>query len=97
VQQNLAALRERVPKSPAVDRYREIAQAVTGDGAARADDLVDWLRQLALDLRIPSLAALGVAPDSWREIAQKAANASSMKANPVSLTEAELMAILAQA
>jgi len=94
---NLAALREREPASPTLDRYDEVAQTLTGDPAARAPDGVAWVRQLVAALRLPRLAAYGVKPADIDELAAKAARSSSMKANPVALTAHELRQVLEQA
>jgi alcohol dehydrogenase class IV len=45
-------------------------------------------------LHIPKLSAWGIQESDLDEIARKAAAASSMKANPVSLTHDELVTIL---
>ncbi len=94
---NLAALREREPDSATVGRYDEIAQLLTGHSTARAADGVQWVRELVEGLRIPSLGTYGVTKADIGELVAKAAKASSMKANPVVLTEPELRQILEQA
>lgn len=79
---------------PETGRYRTIARVLTGNAGASADDGVAWVRALTEDLRIPSLRSSGVTPDRFEEIASKAAAASSMKANPVTLSQAELRQVL---
>lgn len=93
---NLAALRQREPASAALVRYDEVAQLLTGDAQARASDAVEWVSRLVTDLRLPHLAAYGVKPADLGELVAKAARASSMKANPITLTEQELRQVLEQ-
>jgi alcohol dehydrogenase class IV len=57
-------------------------------------DAVSYLHALTARLQIPKLSHWGIAETDLNEIAHKAAAASSMKANPVSLTQEELVAIL---
>jgi len=87
---NLRALREREPDSPALARYGQAAVLLTGNPQATADAGVDWVRKLAADLPIPKLNAYGIREEHVADIATKAANASSMKANPIVLTPDEL-------
>ena len=94
---NLAALRGRRPDSLSLARYTEAARLLTGDVEASADDGAAWLARLVSDLRIPGLAAHGVTPADLPTIAAKAAQASSMKGNPINLEPDELSAILAAA
>lgn len=102
VRANVAALRERDPESLALDRYREVASLLGGAGAASAgastglsaDDLPAPLEALVADLGIPPLRTYGLAEKHLPELAENAARASSMKANPVLLTTAELMEIV---
>jgi len=60
-------------------------------------DAVEAILELTARLSIPRLRAWGIREDDVDEIAQKAAAASSMKANPAALTHRELMDILAVA
>lgn len=94
---NLAALRARAPQHPALDRFREIARLLSGNLAATADDAVQCCRELTRSLAIPSLASWGIATRNSEDLAAKAARASSMKANPIPLTHAELVSILESA
>ncbi len=94
---NLAALRARAPSSSALARHDELARLVTGTDHAVADDAVRWARELTRALSIPSLAALGVRTDDVPLVAAQASRSSSMKGNPIALTDAELHAILERA
>jgi alcohol dehydrogenase class IV len=94
---NLCALRRRDPNGPALYRYEEAARWLTGDMKAGADDGVEWVHALAADLKIPHLRNFGVQHEHFPGLVAKAANASSMKANPIMLTAEELAEILQQA
>jgi alcohol dehydrogenase class IV len=87
---NLRALRERQPGSDALPRYREVARVVTGRADATAEAGVEWVRKLVRDLQIPGLSSYGIEEEHVAELIEKAANASSMKANPLVLTRDEL-------
>ncbi len=94
---NVHALRARDPQHPALARYAEVARLVTGRADASPEDGTAWIAALASDLAIPPLSAYGITSDHFDEIAHKAAQASSMKGNPVVLTHEELVTILAAA
>ena len=87
---NLRALRERDPQSHAFSRYYRIAALLTGNPHATADAGVDWVRELVAGLPIPKLSAYGLREEHVADLVAKAANASSMKANPIRLTPGEL-------
>jgi alcohol dehydrogenase class IV len=94
---NIAALRERQPKSPLLARFDVVAQALTGQPQAKAADGIAFVQALADELAIPGLASYGVTAANIPDLVTKAAAASSMKGNPLPLTPAELSAILEQA
>lgn len=94
---NLAALRTRAPDHAALRRYDVVARLLTDRPGATADDGVTWVGNLREQLGIQTLSALGVARTEFPAIVEAAARASSMKANPIALTPAELEAILAAA
>jgi alcohol dehydrogenase class IV len=91
---NLTALRARAPQSPALPRFAEIARIVTGAPHAEAADLITWVRGVVAELRIPPLRAYGITAADTPALVAAATAASSMKANPIVLTEAELAATL---
>jgi alcohol dehydrogenase class IV len=94
---NLRALRQRQPGAEGLRRYDEVARLVTGSVAATAEAGVEWVGKLVADLRIPSLSHYGLKPEHTAGLVQKASQASSMKANPITLTPEELAGILEQA
>ena len=94
---NLRALGARQPADEAIRRYDEVARLLTRNANASADEGVAWVRRLIDDLKIPRLGSYGITSEHVAEIVQKAANASSMKANPITLTQEELAEILERA
>ena len=94
---NLAALRRREPESRAVERYRQIAALLTGLPDAAAADGVAWVADLCRRLRIPPLRTYGVGAADIETLVEKAAQASSMKANPLRLLPEELREIVTRA
>jgi alcohol dehydrogenase class IV len=96
---NLRALRERErePNSQAIRRYDRVAGLLTGNDNATAEAGIEWIRQLVGDFKIPRLGSHGIKPAHIGDIVKNAMNASSMKANPIALTETELAEILQRA
>jgi alcohol dehydrogenase class IV len=89
---NVAHLRRSsAPEATAVlERYTVVARLLTGRETARPEDGVEFVRDLSRELQIPSLAKFGMGPEHAREIVEKSARSSSMKANPVVLSNEEL-------
>jgi alcohol dehydrogenase class IV len=94
---NLAALRERDSRSFSLPRFSRIARLLTDNPHATADAGVEWLQTLIADLKIPGLGSYGIGAEHVGDIVAKAANASSMKANPIVLTPEELAQTLRNA
>jgi alcohol dehydrogenase class IV len=94
---NIQALRRRAPASDGLRRYQEVACLLTGNAHATADDGVLWISDLCRRLRIPPLREYGVGAGDLDVLAEKAAKASSMKANPIVLTREELHEIIVRA
>jgi alcohol dehydrogenase class IV len=97
VDANVKALRQRDPGGDALRRYEEVGHLLTGRSQASVEDGIQWVQQLVTALGIPRLRVYGVQHQDIDDIVTKAANASSMKANPLPLTRDELKEILSQA
>ena len=102
---NLAALTERAPASRALERYAEAGRLLAGDPASTDGALTDKaarhallavLDRLTAVLRIPRLAAYGVTAEAFPALVADS-RGSSMRTNPVALTDDEIGAILAAA
>jgi alcohol dehydrogenase class IV len=94
---NIEALREghsQTPQSPVLERYRAIARILTGDPEAIPEDGAEWVQSLVHQLSIPSLATYGIGTRDIPALVEKAARASSMKANPVVLTPDRLTQVI---
>lgn len=90
---NARALAARVPDSAALPRLRELAAMLTGRPAATAADGIAWVESLTRALEIPGLARYGLTADRIPDLVAKARVASSMKGNPLPLTDDELSEI----
>jgi alcohol dehydrogenase class IV len=94
---NIQALRTRQPDSDALRRYDEVGRLLTNDPKARADEGVRWVGRLLNQLAIPPLGVYGIGPEHADTLVEKAAKASSMKANPILLDPEQLLEILQRA
>jgi alcohol dehydrogenase class IV len=97
VEANVRALQARLPTSPALARYDEVAQILTGQTTAKAADGVTWIQGLCRALDVPPLSDFGLTEDDFPIVVEKARKASSMQGNPIVLTDEELVGILRQA
>jgi alcohol dehydrogenase class IV len=93
---NIRLLESERPESPALGRYEQAARILTGRSDAGATDGVAWVTELVSELGVPPLSRYGMTRVDIAEAVEKAARASSMKANPVSLSAGQLRDILAQ-
>lgn len=94
---NLDAMQQRESDNPALSKYADIGRILTGnktlsDHAAHIElvkRLYQWTEQLAL----PKLSSYGVTPKDFPHIV-KNSRGSSMKTNPIVLTDKEISDIL---
>jgi alcohol dehydrogenase class IV len=93
---NLRALQERQPDSESLLRYETVARLLTGNTTTSAEDGIAWVSKLVADLQIPALRTYGVTLAEAPEIISRGAKSSSIKANPISLTAAELTEIISR-
>jgi alcohol dehydrogenase class IV len=91
---NLRALRERAPEHPALPRITEVATLLTGRSDATAEDAIAWLQELTGALSIPGLASYGLGHDGIDAVVAAAQNASSMRGNPIKLSDQEVSEIV---
>jgi alcohol dehydrogenase class IV len=71
-----------------------VGRLLTRHPGAAADEAVAWVRTLVEDLRIPRLGVYGISRQHTAAVVENAGKASSMKANPIALTPAELATVL---
>lgn len=86
---NIAALQEREPGNPGLAAYGVAAEAVTGVREVSA--LHQWLSDVGTRLALPPVVLSRTERD---EVVEGARGSSSMKGNPIELTQAELHRIL---
>jgi alcohol dehydrogenase class IV len=79
------------------DRFSDAGLLLTQNQELRGDRIATFLGDLTRRLDIPRLRTYGITESDLPDIAAKAAQASSMKGNPVKLSQDTLIGILAQA
>jgi alcohol dehydrogenase len=96
---NIAALESRDPGSVALSRYATAARLFAGNAGSGNDDraarssLVPALESLTARLGVPRLSAFGITEADIPAIAADS-RGSSMKTNPIALTDDEIATIL---
>lgn len=90
---NIQALRARDPHGQPLRRYQQIARILTGLPDATPEDAASYTAALCRRLSIPTLRHYHLDPTQIPALTEKAARASSTKANPLPLTPAELTQI----
>jgi alcohol dehydrogenase class IV len=96
---NLRALRARAPNHPALGRMHELATLLTGmpHGDVSPEDGIRFVSDLRQALEIPGLRRYGMTASDIPDLVRGAKGASSMKANPLPLTDDELFEIAERA
>ena len=100
---NVAALEGRVAKDDpevsarALARYAEVARAMTNDPEATVQDGIAFLVDLVEHCGVPGLGTFGLKASDFASVVEKSKQSSSMKGNPVELTDEELTTMLALA
>ncbi|MHC4739547.1 MAG: iron-containing alcohol dehydrogenase [Planctomycetota bacterium] len=94
MQANVQALQKRAADSAAFIRYDEIARVLTGAASAYAVDGLRWVQEVCRRFKLPSLSEFGLKEKDFYTIIAKCRKSSSMKGNPIVLTDDELMEIL---
>ena len=97
MEMNISALRMREPESLSLARYREVARIVTGRTEAEPPDGINWVQNVCQRLKLPPLADYKITEADFPLLVEKAQVSSSMKGNPIQLTEEELIKILREA
>lgn len=94
---NIRALSQRAPGSEALVKYRRVAQLLSGDSQAEAEDAVRCISDLCRSLGVSSLGSHGLGASGIPDLVAKVAAASSTKANPIELSRSELTEIAERA
>ena len=94
---NLDAMRAREPDNRALGRYAEVAEVLLNRGFTRREEAWDALLALLADwtarLDLPRLCEYGLEPAGFDRVVANA-RGSSMKTNPIVLTDAEIRRVL---
>lgn len=77
-----------------LERYREAFSLLAGREFTDAASGLDWLVDYLAPFELPTLRDLGMREELLKEAVEKSRQASSMKGNPVDLTDEELESIL---
>jgi alcohol dehydrogenase class IV len=100
VDQNIQSLKAKAPNSPTLLKYAKLGELITvktyqhPEKAHRA--LVQALRTLTRNLKIPALSTFGLKETEIPDLIAKVKKSSSIRYNPVELEEAALTNILMQ-
>jgi alcohol dehydrogenase class IV len=90
---NLRAVRQRGAADTLL-RMTELAVLLTGSVDAEPEDVALWLAELAATLEIAGLADHGLSSADTTEVVAATQRASSMRGNPIELTDDEVAEIL---
>jgi alcohol dehydrogenase class IV len=91
---NVKAARARQPEGEFLRRCEEIARILTDQPRARAEDGVAWIRELCQALAVQPLRHYGVTDAEVPGLVERSKPTSSMKGNPVPLTDEEIREIV---
>ena len=101
VSANIAALAAESAQHPYLERYAELGRRLTANPALGRDEAVDAGRRFLFDLvprlRIPPLSSFGLQLEHVSGLVALARKASSMRYNPVVLSDETLTAVLSAA
>jgi len=97
---NVAALRAQATDRPCLAKYAQIGRALTGGDYPDSEAIaagVQYLFDLVNEFQIPSLREFGLQPEGFDELVALARQSSSMRYNPVKLSDESLREILQKA
>ena len=96
---NINAMFEREPENPALERYARVSEVLAQRRFRSQDDalrhLVQLLSQWTEDLRLHRLSSYGLDHDALDHVVAHS-RGSSMKTNPIVLTDNEIKAVLVE-
>ena len=96
IETNIRALQKRDTSQNIINKYNEAASLVLNNPKAKSDDLCIWIRNILSQMCVPKLHDLGFRESDMITTIKQAQKSSSMKSNPVELTETELKNLLEQ-
>lgn len=97
MQVNIQALSKRESQNLLLARMDEIGRLITEEQSATAQSAIDWINETSELFQIPGLATYSIQEADFDDIISKSAQSSSMKGNPITLTNDEMGSILQSA
>lgn len=94
MQANWEALHARSRGDETFQRFDEVARILTQDPQAAGEEAVRFLRKLCASLNVQGLATYGMTTEDLPELVEKATRSSSMRSNPIELTQQQMEDIL---
>lgn len=83
--------------SLALQKYQNLAKLLTSDQTASLNDLIEWVKKLIEKLEIPSLSELNFSKTFITDLSRDSLHSSSMKGNPIQLSEKDVASIIENA
>ncbi|MFX0091113.1 MAG: iron-containing alcohol dehydrogenase [Candidatus Hodarchaeota archaeon] len=100
IQKNIEELKAKAPKNPNLLKYAKLAEITCNQTFSSINEahmaLTQYLRELTQTLKIPPLSKFGMKDSDIPTVIAKAIKSSSMKYNPIKLSESALSDILEQ-
>ncbi len=91
---NISILAGQPAGHAVLNRYETIAKLLSGNPDATIETGIQWVRVLLQHMHIHSLAEFGLNEEYFPGLIEKALRSSSMRGNPITLSEADLRNIL---
>jgi alcohol dehydrogenase class IV len=92
---NLELARQTGTVPHTLEKLDELGRILTGKPGAVAEDGLAWVQKLSSEFRLPSLRESGLQEEELATIVNMAKQSSSMRGNPVDLSDDDLIRILA--
>ncbi|MFX0208106.1 MAG: iron-containing alcohol dehydrogenase [Candidatus Hodarchaeota archaeon] len=100
IEVNIKQLKVADPKNVTLDKYAKLAECILEKSFTSINDahkaIIDYLRNLTQELKIPTLSDFGLTDSDICTIVEKAEQSSSMGYNPIKLKKDILVEILRQ-
>jgi len=94
VETNYTALKARDPKNASIVKFHEAARILLRNENAKMVEAFEHLTTISTQMFVPGLQEYGISERDIPVIVEKSKNSSSMKGNPIQLTDDELSIIL---
>jgi alcohol dehydrogenase class IV len=94
MQMNIKKIRSQTEYGEKLKRYQQIAALIFQDAAAAPEAATDWVSELVERFEIPRLGEYGLRRNEFDDLVNKAQASSSMKGNPVRLSDEDCLEIL---